>query len=123
MKKGDKQLDSLDVEAILDRVKEFQKSMDELGTGIRIPRTVEGLIRTYKEKGINWQLTYADAMTVYACLTLMLGILSGEDQREFLRDLDVSAGVSALPLLPDLLADLTENMFKEQRRILADEDH
>ena len=108
---------------MLSRVSDFQGEMDRLETGIRVPKTARGLQRAHTEPEISWSITYAESLQVYACLSLMMGILIAEDKNDFISELDTSSGLESLPMLPKLYEDLTQLMYKEQRRILEDEDN
>jgi hypothetical protein len=107
----------------MEKVNDFQEKMDDLQTGIRIPKTAKGLFRAHTEAGISWNFTYAEALQIYACMSLMLGLLASEDKYEFIEGIDTSAGLNSLPMLPAIYEDLTQLMYKEQRRVLADEDN
>jgi hypothetical protein len=120
--KQDKEYDSV-ISKMLSRVSDFQGEMDRLETGIRVPKTTRGLYRAHTEPEISWSITYAESLQVYACLSLMMGILVSEDKNDFISELDTSSGLESLPMLPKLYEDLTQLMYKEQRRILEDEDN
>lgn len=111
------------IRRLMSKVGDFQEKMDALETGIRIPRTATGLYRAHTESGISWSMTYSEALQVYACLSLMLGLLVAEDKLEFISGIDTTAGLNSLPMLPTIYENLTQLMYKEQRRILSDEDN
>lgn len=110
-------------QGMLDKVEHFQEQMDKLETGIRMPRTLEGLKRSYVENGIAWKITYAEALHLYACISLMMGLLLSEDKSEYVSDIDTTGGLGSLPLLVPLYEELVQLMYKEQRRLLSEEDH
>jgi hypothetical protein len=121
-KDGDLSLDEA-IESMLKKVDRFQDQMDELETGLRMPKTLEGLKRTYQEAGIQWSITYAEALHIYACLSLMMGLLIAEDKADYVSDIDTTGGIESLPLIAPLYEELVSLMYKEQRRLLENEDH
>lgn len=118
----DKEQDEV-LRRMLEKVALFQEKMDELQTGLRLPKTMEGLRRAHVEHGLSWHLTYAEALQIFACLSLMMGLLICEDKNAFIGDIDTSRGIESLPMLPKLYEDLLQLMYREQRRVLVDEDN